>query len=94
MTPEGRVKMLVKRVLDESKAYHHWPVVNGMGAPTLDCIACYRGRYLAIETKAPGKKPTERQVRTISQIAAAGGKVLVIDGDAGIAELKRWLHGS
>ena len=27
----------------------------------MDFLGCYRGRFFAIETKAPGKKPTLRQ---------------------------------
>lgn len=89
-TPEGRVKEQVKRVLNRyANLYHHWPVMNGMGAPTLDCIGCYQGFYFAIETKAPGEKPTARQKLTIDDIRCAGGKVFVIDGDT--SELELWL---
>lgn len=80
MTPEGRVKAAVKNTLSRfDDLYQHWPVQNGMGAPTLDCVACYRGVYFAIETKAPGKKPTPRQENTIREMRAAGGTVFVID---------------
>ena len=89
MTPEGRVKAKVKRVLGKPGIYHHMPVQNGMGKPSLDFIGCAYGNFFAIETKAPGKKPTERQEITIAEIRAAGGKVFVIDGDT--TELESWL---
>lgn len=90
-TPEGIVKNKVKKVLKLFDAYWHCPVQNGMGAPSLDFVCCYRGRYFAIETKAPGKKPTDRQKVTISDIERAGGKVFVISDDAGCRELAYWL---
>lgn len=76
---ERAVKEAVKKALKELGAYQHWPVQNGMGAPCLDCHGCYNGVYFAIETKRPGKKPTERQEFTIEQIVASGGLVFVID---------------
>lgn len=90
MTPEGLVKERVKRMLKAYGAYWHCPVQNGMGAPSLDFICCFKGRYFAVETKAPGKKPTPRQEITMQQIRDAGGKVFVIDGDC--SELEAWLN--
>ena len=94
MTPEGKVKKQVKELLDmyAPDLYHHWPVQNGMGAPTLDCVATYQGRYFAIETKAPGKKMTARQENTAARIRDAGGKVFVIDGPIAMLSLRKWLE--
>lgn len=93
MTPEGKVKAKVKRLLDKYKArYEFWPVPYGYGASTLDCLICYRGRFIAVETKAPGKKPTDRQKMIISQILAAGGIALVVDGDTAIEKLREVLE--
>lgn len=92
MTPEGKVKDRVKKLLKEAGAYYHLPVLNGMGAPTLDIIGCHRGAFFAIETKAPGKKPTERQLQTMEAMSAAGGTVFVVDGsDASMATVRAWL---
>lgn len=92
MTPEGKVKDRVKKLLKEAGAYYHLPVLNGMGAPTLDIIGCHRGAFFAIETKAPGKKPTERQLQTMEAMSAAGGTVFVVDGsDASMAAVRAWL---
>lgn len=79
MTPEGKVKEALKKALKACGAYYHFPVQNGMGAPSLDCIVCYKGVYCAIETKASGKKPTARQTVTMEAIRAAGGTALYID---------------
>jgi len=93
MTPEARVKNSVKKVLakygEELDAF--WPVQNGMGTPALDCIICYCGYHIEVETKAPGKKPTPRQEITIAKKEKAGAKVFVIDGDEGCAQLDAYL---
>ena len=92
MTPEGKVKEQVKKLLREYGAYYHMPVQNGMGAPTLDFVGCYRGHYFAIEAKAPGKLPTRRQYDTMSDITWAGGQCFVVDGSAeNTAKLVAWL---
>jgi hypothetical protein len=81
MTPEGRVKEKVKKIFRKHNAYYHMPVQNGMGAPSLDFVACVAGRYVAVETKAPGGKPTARQLNTIGEIEQSGGLVFVLDGN-------------
>jgi hypothetical protein len=93
VTPEGRVKKQVKALLSTYKdLYQEWPVPSGYGKSGLDAHCCYRGRYFAIETKAPGKKLTQRQALTAADIAQAGGIVFVVDGSPdGLAELKMWL---
>lgn len=112
VTPEGKVKAMVRKVLEEfseqvaindppplrSRSYYpalkqFWPVPSGFGASDLDCLVCYFGRYIAIETKAPGKHPTPRQQLTIAQTTAAGGLVMVIDGEKGCHELRVILQG-
>ena len=94
MTPEGKVKAQVDRLLasygPELDIFK--PVQNGMGSPALDYIVCYRGHHIEIETKAPGKKPTPRQEITIVKKKKAGAAVFVIDGDAGCRELDEYLQ--
>jgi hypothetical protein len=91
-TPEGKVKDQVKKLLKRFACiYYHMPVQNGMGAPSLDFICCVRGYYLAIETKAPGKKPTPRQELTIAAITQAMGFVFVVAGDEDLLRLEAFL---
>ena len=78
-TPEGKVKNAVKKQLKALGFYQFWPVQTGMGAKTVDCLACGGGRFVGIETKAPGKRPTPLQEVTLTKIAEAGGITLVID---------------
>lgn len=93
MTPEAKVKAAVKAELARQSAYKHMPVQNGMGEPALDFHVCHRGMYAAIETKAPGKKPTPRQMQTIRKVVASGGSVFVVDSTDGpdLADLIMWL---
>ncbi len=92
MTPEGKVKAKVRRILEKYPRYEFWPVPSGYGVSSLDCLLCRDGKFVAIETKAPGKTPTPRQLKTIKDIESAGGKVFVIDGDQGFAELIAYLE--
>lgn len=81
-TPENIVKQKVRKVLDKFK--HNidgfWPVPSGYGESHLDYVGCVCGQFFAIETKAPGKKPTPRQKKRIEDVKRAGGIVFVIDG--------------
>lgn len=81
-TPEGRVKNEVRKIIDrfKSRIDSYWPVPSGYGPSHLDCILCVDGSYVAIETKAPGQKPTPRQSKRIEDVRRAGGVALVIDG--------------
>lgn len=78
MTPEGKVKAKVKKMLKEHNAYQFWPVQTGYGAATLDCIGCHEGIFFAIETKAPGKHMTARQNNTAHAMRQAGAVVFCI----------------
>jgi hypothetical protein len=96
MTPEGRVKEQVKKVLAAYKphVYGNWIVQNGMGTPTLDYIGCCCGRYFSIETKAEGKLLTARQQKTAEEIQAANGEVFEIRvyNSPELTRLDEWLH--
>lgn len=94
MTPEGKVKAKVKKILNLAEAYYFMPVQTGYGTPTLDFLCFCRGRGFAIETKAPGKKPTKRQEAIIHDIEYSGSVVFVIDGtDDSYDSLVNWLAG-
>lgn len=94
MTPEGLIKRQVNTLLAKySGVYRFMPVPGGFGISTLDYLVCFRGQFVAIETKAPGKKPTPRQLKVAGDIRAAGGRVFFIDGPAGLAELDTHLRG-
>ena len=91
MTPEGKVKAAVKKLLAAHGAYVYMPVSNGMGAPALDFICSYHGKFLSIETKAGSKPMTPRQANTAKSIEAGGGVTFLINEHTGTSELERWL---
>ena len=93
MTPEGRIKAKINKVLAQGDGvYKFMPVQQGLGATTLDYLICVNSHFLGIEAKAPGKKPTPRQLLTIQKIRDAGGTALVIDGDLGLVELLAFMN--
>lgn len=95
MTPEGKVKARVNKVLDTYKPelWRYMPVPGGFGKQALDYICCYKGVFFSIETKRPGGTPTDKQLGTIEDIEKADGKVFMIDGDNGqLEELEQWLR--
>lgn len=89
-TPEGKVKRKVSALLASMpRVYYEMPVPGGFGKTTLDYLGCANGQFFAIETKAPGGKPTERQKTTMTAMRRAGAKVFLIDGDT--QALHDWL---
>lgn len=91
VTPEGKIKAKVKRLFKAYGAYYHMPVQNGMGEPTLDFVACLRGYFIAVETKANGQKPTPRQQITMSNMRAVGAFVFLVSNDAELDILEAFL---
>lgn len=56
------------------------PVTGGYGnsgAP--DIIACISGKFIGVECKANGNKPTALQLKTLNEIVNAGGHAFVVD---------------
>ena len=81
-TPEGRVKDAVKKWLKARGAWYYMPVQNGMGVVGIpDFICCWNGKFLAIETKAPGKRAnvSANQANRIKEIQSARGWAVVVD---------------
>ena len=79
-TEEGLLKDKVKRYLDAlPRQYRFMPVQQGYGTQTLDFLCCIDGRFVGVETKAAGKKPTPRQNQCIEAIKKAGGAAFYCD---------------
>lgn len=90
LTPEGRVKQAVKHYLKRRGIWFYMPIQNGMGQVGIpDFICCWNGRFLAVETKAPGKlnNTTPNQERVIKEIRGAAGCAFVVDSVAMLDEL-------
>lgn len=106
MTPEGLVKKSVKLLLAEfniqeakdagrAGTYDGWyfmPGGNGRGVSGIpDFMGHYRGRFFAIETKAPGEEPKGFQALQVKSIRESGGRVFVVDGEASLRLVRSWL---
>ena len=91
--PENTVKAKVKKLLDAHKIFHI-PIAAspyGVGGISDRLAVLPNGKLLAIECKAPGKKPTRLQEEFLRGVAKNNGIALVIDGDKALEGLKGYL---
>jgi Holliday junction resolvase len=89
---ESQLRARIKRWLLAAGAQPyvtHGSVYSVRGTP--DILACYRGRFIAIEVKVGRNKPTHSQLLQLDAIRKAGGYAMVVwtmddfvDGMAGI----------
>ncbi len=76
------MKEAVRKFLRARGVWFYQPVQNGMGQVGIpDFVCCYKGIFIAIETKAPGKMHTvtANQQRVLDQIRDHKGLALVVD---------------
>ena len=80
MTPEGKVKKAVERLLIAQGAYYFFPATGGYGRSGIpDIVACYRGKFIGIECKAGDNVPTALQERELQRIRDGGGYALWVN---------------
>jgi len=93
-TPEKKIKEKVKRILKKIDAYFCMPATGGYGASGVpDILVCYKGRFIGIETKANGNRPTALQHKHLQDIKTSGGLSLVID-ETNIDMLELYINGN
>lgn len=95
MTPEGKVKLRVKKLVLTCKVpvYLFMPVQRGMGESALDFMGCINGLFFGIETKAKSGKMTARQKHTAEWMAAAGGRVFLLnEEESDWQKFEEWLN--
>jgi len=71
---ETRLVKQILKVLREQGGWWiktHGGLFQSSGLP--DLLGCYRGRFIGIEIKVLGKKPTKIQENIIQKIIKAGG---------------------
>jgi len=79
MTPEGKVKQEVKKVLAEYNCWYYMPVQTGYGVSGIpDFVGCCNGKFFAVECKAYGGKLTLAQEVNLRKIVACGGKTMTV----------------
>ena len=64
----------------------HGSVYGTNGVP--DIICCYKGRFLGLECKLPGGRPTKIQKRAIEKINRAGGVACRVES---VEDVKRMI---
>jgi len=80
MTPEGKVKVAVKKQLDTLGCYYFFPATGGFGRSGVpDIVGCYNGRFFGIECKAGKGTTTALQDKELAKIVEAGGIAMVIN---------------
>lgn len=80
MTPEKKVKNNVVKILKDIGAYYFYPVASGYGSSGVpDIVACVHGRFVGIECKANGGKPTALQEKNLADIMNTGGVAILVD---------------
>ena len=71
--------------------YNFMPATHGYGRSGVpDIIACFNGRFIAIETKAGKGTTTTLQERELDLIRKSGGVAMVIN-EENLDELKLYL---
>jgi len=88
MAGEALVQKKVLGALKERGAYAVKVHGSNYQPKTIDIIACYRGLFIGIETKArPGLRPTTRQRMTLEEISKAGGEAHLVTDASQITDL-------
>lgn len=91
MTPEGKVKAAVAKILKKYNVYYFFPATGGYGRSGVpDIVGCLNGRFIGIECKAGNNKPTALQGRELKRICEAGGSSTVVD-ETNIVRFESWI---
>lgn len=80
MTPEGKVKDKVKKILRKYDVWYFMYVPYGRGQSGIpDYICCVQGRFVAVECKGMDEKaPTTLQQMQLDAISKHGGFAFVV----------------
>jgi len=79
-TPESKVKKKVVDLLKQHGAYFFYPVTGGYGRSGVpDIVCCWKGKFIGIECKTKGNKPTELQNKNLVDISNQGGVAIITD---------------
>lgn len=91
--PENAIKKKVKQILDKHGIFN-FPIAAspyGVGGISDRIAVLPSGKFMAIECKAPGKKPTKLQERFLCAVQDSNGFGFVVDGDAALKRLEMFL---
>lgn len=95
MTPEGKIKVKVDKMLKSLGVWFYSPqsgIYGRSGIP--DRVAIVNGLFIGIEVKADRtKKPTDLQLVTMVEITKAGGKCFVVNDEETLAYARAYIEG-
>lgn len=93
MTPEGKVKEAIKKILKAHDVYFTMPIGTGFGSAGVpDFVICHKGVFIGVEAKSGTNKPTALQTEHIDRIRKRGGHALVVN-ETNYGELNELLRG-
>lgn len=80
------------KIMDYLRSIGGYPVkvITATVSGNPDIICCLQGRFVAIEVKQPGKRPTQLQKLKMERITAAGGVAFVARS---VGDVKEKLEG-
>jgi hypothetical protein len=80
MTPEGKVKEVIKKHLKQKEIYYIMPATGGYGSSGApDIVVCHKGKFYGLEVKSGANKPTALQMDNLNRIEDSGGYAVVIN---------------
>ncbi len=71
------IKIYNGGIFNPKNQRYFFPYQNQYGVS--DIIACYKGKFIAIEVKSPGRKPTEFQLEFLERVKKSGGVAIWTD---------------
>lgn len=78
-TPEGKLKEDVRNLLRARGAAWTEPASNQFSTrKKVDFNICYKGHFLAVETKIHPREPTSLQLEFMAEVMEAGGSTVVV----------------
>jgi hypothetical protein len=71
----------IENYLDERRIFHFRPGADSTKSGLPDIVACYRGRFISMETKRPKTGRAQGHQKTISQEIARNGGIISFPRD-------------
>lgn len=93
LTPEGKVKRQISKLLKDKGVWYFMPPANGYGRKGIpDYMASANGYLVGVEAKADAtKKPTALQIRCGEEMIASGAHWMVVCDDRTLGILEELL---
>lgn len=88
MQPESKLSRDIQKLIKFRGGYC-WKVWGNDLTPagTPDIVGCYKGRFIAVESKMPGNKPSTIQEYRMERMRIAGAKVIVAYNTAAVSAM-------